>query len=118
MKETKSIVWFRQDLRLKENPALEFAVSLGKVLPIYILDQENAGDWPPGKASRWWLHHSLASLDNALNGSLCTFNGDPLEILTELIADENINNVFWNRCYEPWQVSRDKTIKCEIKKQV
>ena len=45
MKETKSIVWFRQDLRLKENPALEFAVSLGKVLPIYILDQENAGDW-------------------------------------------------------------------------
>ena len=116
MKETKSIVWFRQDLRLKENPALEFAVSLGKVLPIYILDQENAGDWRPGKASRWWLHHSLASLDNALNGSLCTFNGDPLKILTELIADENINNVFWNRCYEPWQVSRDKTIKCEIKK--
>ena len=116
MKETKSIVWFRQDLRLKENPALEFAVSLGKVLPIYILDQENAGDWPPGKASRWWLHHSLASLDNALNGSLCTFNGDPLKILTELIADENINNVFWNRCYEPWQVSRDKTIKSELKK--
>ena len=53
MKETRSIVWFRQDLRLKENPALEFAVSLGKVLPIYILDQENGGDWPPGKASRW-----------------------------------------------------------------
>ncbi len=116
MKETKSIVWFRQDLRLKENPALEFAVSLGKVLPVYILDQENTGDWRPGKASRWWLHHSLASLDNALNGSLCTFNGDPFKILTELIADENINNVFWNRCYEPWQVARDKTIKCEIKK--
>ena len=71
MNETKSIVWFRQVLRLKENPALEFAVSLGKVLPIYILDQENAGDWPPGKASRWWLHYALEDLNIQLNNNLC-----------------------------------------------
>ena len=81
MNETKSVVWFRQDLRLRENPALEFAATLGKVLPVYIFDQENAGDWQLGKASRWWLHHSLASLDKGLNGSLRKFHGDPFKIL-------------------------------------
>ena len=116
MNETKSVVWFRQDLRLKENPALEFAATLGKVLPVYIFDQENVGDWQLGKASRWWLHHSLASLDKSLNGSLRKFHGDPFKILAKLVADENIDNVFWNRCYEPWIVSRDKKIKSEIQK--
>ena len=42
----RHIVWFRQDLRIKDNPALiEAAKNNAKVIPIYILDDENAGEW-------------------------------------------------------------------------
>ena len=37
----KAIIWFRQDLRVKDNPALTYAASFGEVLPIYILDEKN-----------------------------------------------------------------------------
>ena len=58
------IVWFRQDLRPQDNPALTAASDSGyPLLPVYILDDENAGDWRMGAASRWWLHQSLGSLD-------------------------------------------------------
>ena len=113
---TTSIVWFRQDLRLHDNPALEFASSVGKVLPIYILDEKNGSDWRPGKASRWWLNGSLQSLDRSMNGALRVFRGDPLKIIEKLITEYNIRNIFWNRCYEPWQALRDKVIKSKVQK--
>ncbi len=63
------IVWFRQDLRLADNPALHAAVQQGlPVLPVYILDDENAQEWRMGAASRWWLHESLRKLDQSLHG--------------------------------------------------
>ena len=59
-----SIVWFRQDLRLADNPALLAAVERGgPVVPVYIWSPEDEGEWPPGAASRWWLHHALTALD-------------------------------------------------------
>jgi deoxyribodipyrimidine photo-lyase len=62
-----AIVWFRQDLRLRNNPALHAAtVSGAPVIPVYIWSPEEEGDWAPGSASRWWLHRSLASLDDQL----------------------------------------------------
>src|SRR5512141_210248 len=62
-----TIVWFRQDLRLQDNPALFAAWQRGgAIIPVYIWDEAGAGRWPPGAASRWWLHHSLKSLDKAL----------------------------------------------------
>jgi deoxyribodipyrimidine photo-lyase len=65
------IVWFRQDLRLGDNPALCEAVQSGTpILPIYILDDENAASWKQGAASRWWLHHSLNALNQSMSGLL------------------------------------------------
>ena len=61
-----TIVWFRQDLRLRDNPALDAAVKRGAVVPVYIWSPEEEGDWPPGAASRWWLHQSLQALDASL----------------------------------------------------
>ena len=57
------ILWFRQDLRLADQPALVAAAKEGPVVPVYILDDETPGDRRMGGASRWWLHHSLAALD-------------------------------------------------------
>ncbi len=67
---TPVIVWFRQDLRLTDNPALAAAVRSKKaILPVYVLDDNNAGAWQMGAASRWWLQQSLKSLDQALQAA-------------------------------------------------
>ena len=65
-----SLHWFRQDLRLADNPALTAAAQDGAVIPVYILDDYHAGDHKMGGASRWWLHHSLHALNDSLDGKL------------------------------------------------
>ncbi|MEX2470473.1 MAG: deoxyribodipyrimidine photo-lyase [Pseudohongiellaceae bacterium] len=111
MSPTLSIVWFRQDLRLRDNPALTAAAGHGRILPVYILDDANPGEWRPGAASRWWLQQSLAALDASLDGKLWLLTGDPLELLPQLAARHGATHVFWNRCYEPWHVRRDRQLK-------
>ena len=61
-----SLLWFRRDLRLSDHPALLAAVADGPIVPLYVLDDEGAGDYAVGGAQRWWLHHSLKALDEAL----------------------------------------------------
>lgn len=111
MTQDIAIHWFRQDLRLEDNPAFTEAAKHAKVLPIYILDDENAGDYARGAASRVWLHHSLDALNKSLGGKLAVYKGDALEILKGLIYRHNITAVYWNRCYEPWRIKRDGKIK-------
>jgi deoxyribodipyrimidine photo-lyase len=105
------LYWFRQDLRLSDNPALQQASVNGDVLPIYILDDTNNKQYPAGEASKWWLYHSLVNLNKSLNCKLCLYKGDPEKIIFDLIDKYNISKVFWNRCYEPWQIKRDKILK-------
>jgi deoxyribodipyrimidine photo-lyase len=109
-----TIVWFRQDLRIHDNPALEYAASRGAIIPIYILDDVTPGRWKMGGASRWWLHHSLHSLSNSLRAKghqLHVFVGDPQRILNDLHQQINVDSIVWNRCYEPFSIERDKVIK-------
>jgi deoxyribodipyrimidine photo-lyase len=108
---TRSIVWFRQDLRLSDNPALAQAAAAGCILPVYILDDGNAGEWAMGGASRWWLHHSLCALSASLDHRLLVLCGDPLTLLPALAAAAGANAVYWNRCYEPWRIQRDGKLK-------
>ena len=110
------IHWFRQDLRLSDNPALAHAIQSGKVLPIYIWDIYNK-KFPLGNASRCWLYHSLAALNKNLNGHLNFYIGDPKVILRDLIQKKNIKEIVWNRCYEPWQIQRDIQIKAYLSHQ-
>lgn len=105
------LLWFRQDLRLHDNPALHAAVAAGTVLPIYILDDVNAGAWKMGAASRSWLQQSLATLDKSLDGKLSIFCGDARAVIAGLVKSLPIDAVFWNRCYEPWRIERDAQIK-------
>ena len=80
----KSIVWFRQDLRIADNPALSHAAERGKIVPAYILDETPPPYGRPlGSASRWWLYHSLTVLTKSLGG-LVLLRGDPLKLLPEL----------------------------------
>ena len=62
------IVWFKQDLRLKDQPALAAAIQLkAPIIPLFIWSPKEEGDWPMGAASQWWLHHSLQSLEKDLS---------------------------------------------------
>ena len=109
------IVWFRQDLRLSDNPALHAAAATGApVFPVFILDDDAAGDWKPGSASRWWLRKSLASLDASLGGTLRLLYGEAGRIIPQLTGDTGATAVYWNRCVEPWRVERDADIKSTL----
>jgi deoxyribodipyrimidine photo-lyase len=99
-----TVVWFRQDLRLRDNLALHAAARRGPVIPVYIWAPEDEGDWSPGGASRWWLHQSLHALDASLRerGSrLVVRRGQAREVLRALVRDEGVTAVYWNRRYEP-----------------
>lgn len=93
------------------------ATQLGEVFPVYIFDTVNSGEYPMGAVQKIWLHYSLNALNKALGGKLLVYSGDPLKILSELITEYEIDKVFWNRCYEPWQIARDKKIKAELNKK-
>src|SRR6478609_11331487 len=99
-----TLVWFRQDLRLQDNPALAAAVARGElVVPVFIWDEAGEGDWVPGGASRWWLHHSLAALDAALRerGSrLLLAKGATPHVMSALVKQTKASAVHWNRRYE------------------
>ena len=118
MSASPTLLWFRQDLRLQDNPALNAAIERGgAVLPLYILDEAVEGRWPMGAASRWWLHHALASLDSSLRerGSRLIFaRGDSHTILRQLCRTEGAGAVYWNRRYEPAAIGRDKLLKAEL----
>src|SRR4051812_1332765 len=100
-----TIVWFRRDLRLQDNRALSAAVNRGApIVPVYILDDAGEGNWRAGAASRWWLHHSLARLDEslqAIGSRLIVAHGTSEVVLRELLVQTKASAVYWNRCYEP-----------------
>ncbi len=117
MTQKTIIHWFRQDLRLSDNPAFSQAARDGHIYPIYILDDANAGEFKIGGAGRWWLHHALESLSNNLNGNLAIYKGDAKELIPQIIKDVKADGITWNRCYEPWRIARDKKIKADLEKQ-
>ena len=109
-----TILWFRQDLRLSDNPALCHAAANGPVIPVYIRDETDP--LPLGGASLWWLHHSLAALRDDLGG-MVFLSGDPLECLSRLAVETGAKAIVWNRTYEPHAVKRDKAIKAALKEK-
>jgi deoxyribodipyrimidine photo-lyase len=116
-----ALVLFRRDLRLADNPAWSAACRQhAAVLPVYLHDPQPAEAWPAGSASRWWLHHSLASLQDALRqrgSALQIRHGDSLTELRRLLELSGATAVYWNRLYEPAAIARDTWIKAALREQ-
>ncbi len=110
-----AVVWFRLDLRLADNPALDAAAALQRqVAPVFIWAPEEEGNWPPGSAGRWWLHHSLKSLDAGFKNlgiRLIIRRGPSLDALRSVIQETGAADVFWNRRCEPALVARDEKVR-------
>ena len=110
-----SIVWFRKDLRVFDNPALFHALAeSSSVIPVFI-DEEQA--YPLGGASKWWLHKSLQSFSETLQGKLSFYKGDPLGILEKICRETGAVTVYWNRRYEPSSIETDKKIKSTLEEK-
>ena len=100
-----AVIWFRQDLRLADNPALLAATRAARhVVPVFIWSPEEEGGWAPGAAARWWLNESLTQLDASLRerGSRLLFlRGPTLETLKSLVEATGATQLYWNCRYEP-----------------
>ena len=111
------ILWFRRDLRLHDNPALNHAAETGRpILPVFILDDHY--DRPIGAASKWWLDKSLRALDAALTdrgARLILRRGGSLAALQALIAETGADAVFLNRLFEPGAFEQDAEIAHALK---
>jgi deoxyribodipyrimidine photo-lyase len=120
------IHWFRRDLRLSDNPSLAAAVEAvraldgGRLLLLYIHDDETPDKWRWGGAQRWWLDQSLRNLGQTIRergNSLTLMQGKAADVIEKLCAAQPVKAVFWNRCYEPFAIERDKTIKQALKER-
>ncbi len=119
MKNDRStIIWFRRDLRLTDNPALAAAVEHGgPIVPVFIWSPEEEGSWAPGSASRWWLHQSLAQLAESLarlGSKLIVRIGPSLPTLRTLVRATRADAVFWNHRYEPESVAQDHHVEEDL----
>ncbi|MGD9785952.1 MAG: deoxyribodipyrimidine photo-lyase [Hyphomicrobiaceae bacterium] len=121
MSDAPILLWYRNDLRLSDHPALAAAVARGNpVIPVFVFDEESPGRWAPGGASRWWLAGSLKALDAALRerGSrLLLRRGRADEILGALAHDTGAGAVHFSRRYEPWAIAQEKAVKTALEKQ-
>ena len=108
------IVWLRRDLRLADQPAFHCAAQEGPVIPVYVLDDEAAGDHAYGGASRWWLHHSLESLDKSLGARRCKIvlrKGDAVSALVGIAKETGASAVHAIRHYEPWWREAEEALR-------
>ncbi|HET6565045.1 MAG TPA: deoxyribodipyrimidine photo-lyase [Xanthomonadales bacterium] len=113
------IAWFRQDLRIQDNPMLARAAELeGAVLPVFIHAPAEAHPWSPGAASSWWLHHALESLAAELRSlglPLVLRCGDSQHVLERIAQelaenDQQVTHILTNRLYEPALAERDRSL--------
>ena len=114
------MLWFRRDLRLGDNPALNQATETDRpIIPVFILD--DAGDGRSlGAASKWWLDKSLRALRESLaerGARLILRRGDAEGELRRLIEQTGADAVFMNRLFEPDAWARDADIAHSLKSE-
>ena len=99
-----AIVWFRDDLRLADNPALTAAAQSGRpLICLYVFDEASQGLRPLGGAARWFLNGALEALDDHLKergGELILLHGGARERLSAFVAEAGASAVFWNDRYD------------------
>lgn len=112
------ILWFRQDLRLTDNPALLEALAQGSpILPVFIFDDSNPQIRHPGGASLWWLGQSLRALDGALGqlgARLHIFRGPAQGVLDAICQATGARQLFWNRRHDTGGKAQDTAIKAHF----
>ncbi len=115
-----TIFWFRRDLRLLDNTALNYALKENTpVLPIFIFDRNILDDLEDKTDPRVnFIHQSIKNIHESLKSKgsgIKTFYSTPIEAFKELTSSYEIVSVFTNRDYEPYALSRDNEISSFLK---
>ena len=108
-----NIFWFRRDLRLEDNTALNNALKQKNVLPIFIFDSSILNELEKNDSRISFIHSLLKKINIKLKkhkSSILSYYGNPLEIWKKIILDHDIECVYWNKDYEPYAIIRDKKI--------
>jgi deoxyribodipyrimidine photo-lyase len=113
-------MWFRRDLRLKDNAALYHALKSGKpVLPIFIFDTNILNDLEDKKDRRVeFIHTALQTIQEELlqlESTLRIFHSTPLQAFELLLKEYSIEKVFTNHDYEFYALERDAAINDLLK---
>jgi deoxyribodipyrimidine photo-lyase len=105
-----SVMWFRRDLRLGDNPALLEAAA-DDVLPLFVLDPALWG--PAGPVRRAYLGASLRALDASLppGASLAVVEGDPVRRVVEAAREVGATRVHVAADYGPYGHRRDLDVE-------
>lgn len=117
-----ALVWFRQDLRLADNPALWHAVNdCDAVIPVFIDESGGNSDLQiaQSRASHVYLHHSLRQLSDSLaqqGTRLILRKGNPQTLLPTLCEQTQATHLYWNRRYDPANIAVDRAIKQTLHK--
>jgi deoxyribodipyrimidine photo-lyase len=115
------IVWFRNDLRVSDHPALHAAAAEGRpIVPLYVLDDVAPGAWRMGGASRWWLNGSLECLSAALaerGVSLVLRRGEAARIIVDLARETDAGAIYWNRHVEPHWQAAERALEKEMRRR-
>jgi deoxyribodipyrimidine photo-lyase len=110
-----NIFWFRRDLRLEDNCALNAALSSDlPVLPVFIFDINITDDLSADDARVTFIHKILSSINATLRrsgGSLYVQKGKPGEIWEKIVSTFDIDTVFVNKDYEPYSINRDNAVQ-------
>jgi deoxyribodipyrimidine photo-lyase len=116
--DAPALIWFRQDLRLADNPALDAAIASGRpVVAAFVFDPSLGGPWAMGGAARWWLHHSLAALARAIEargGRLILRRGRWAEVIPALVRETGAAQVHAGRLYAPWERAADDAVAKQL----
>ena len=116
------IVWFRDDLRLSDHPALHTAASSGRpVICLYVLDEpgRTSGARPLGGAARWWLAQSLRALQKRLGAAgsaLVLRKGPAAKIIAETARETGAVTVFWNEIAQAPQLATADEVAAALRK--
>ena len=106
--------WFRRDLRLEDNVGLFKALqSKYPVIPLFIFDTTILERLPNNDPRVGFIHESLAAINQKLHelgSSLLIRNGNPLQVWDSLVKEYSIQEVFWNKDYEPSAIQRDANV--------
>jgi deoxyribodipyrimidine photo-lyase len=115
-----NIYWFRRDLRLDDNSALNQALKSGlPVLLMFIFDTNITNELPADDPRVSFIYERLSSINYELKksgSSVSVLKGDPVKIWNEVIVSYDINSVYINKDYEPYAIQRDDAIEALLKK--
>tara|TARA_A100000171_G_scaffold52340_1_gene70258 strand:- start:15198 stop:16622 length:1425 start_codon:yes stop_codon:yes gene_type:complete len=112
-----TLVWYANNLRVDDHPALNAAAERGKVVPVYVYEPDYNGPSAMGGATKWWAHHSLMALQGRLDtmgSALVVRKGDPAEELRKVANAVGADRVMFCESIEPDLQEREERVEYEL----